>query len=320
MEPNSSPALPAATDAPQTDSYGFPLAGDLSTDDMSDADLEAFVDKTLGVTHKESSDATAAKPVTPVSPETETAVAGSPSPTPAPAVPATTPTEEVKPTPELNAEVPALDTSDLWLEVVTAGGEKARLNLDEGIPDDFLFASDKQLFEVLDAFNEMKQIRHDREATIEKALADKATTEADLQTQQSTMNSWATEIQDLVDAGLIDKTEKQPADGKIYSPQEIGADPGLKLTNDVFAYMKDENSKRQTAGKAPLTSFTAAFTLYKKQSDAASEVALQKQKNEHAKQRGALVGGTAAPAGSDKGYTYKRGSARNIWQVDTSDI
>lgn len=312
MEPNSSPANPApAADASQVDSYGFPVAGDMSTDNMSDAELEAYVDKTLGV--KSTPPAPDDKPPTEVAPVTE-----------APVTPVTPPAPDDKPAPELSpetpAEVPTLDTADLWLEVKDTNGDTIRLTLDDGIPDDFLFANDKQLYEVLDAFQEMKQLRKEREGTIEKAIADKNASEADQKTQKSTLDGWANEIQDLIDAGLIAKSDKAPADGKAYTPAEVAADEGLKLTSNVFDYMKTENAKRQTQGKPALTSFTAAFTLYKKGADATAEVEAQKQKNEIAKQRGGMVGGTSAPAGSDKPYVYKRGSARNIHQVDTSDI
>lgn len=313
MEPNATPVAPAADGAvaPQVDNYGFPVGGDMSTDNMSDAELEAFVDKTLGVKGGSGTESKETEPKDPaaasVQPVTPPAEVLPPPPAPEP--------EPVEP-----VEVPDLDTSDLWLEVKDTNGDTVRLTLDEGVPDDFLFANDKQLYEVLDAFQEMKQLRKERESTIEKALADKATAEADQKTQQSTMDGWSNEIQDLVEAGLIEKSESKPADGKQFTPAEIAADPGLKLTSEVFNYMKTENAKRQAAGKNPLTSFTAAFTLYKKEADASGEAEALKQKNLLAKQRGSIVGGASAPSGSDKPFVYKRGSARNIHQVDTSDI
>lgn len=321
--PTANPAAPAA-ESPENpakvDSYGFPVAGDMSTDDMSDAELEAFVDQSLGIKSKGNTDA----PKPPTEPETPAAgtppapndAAASSTGTPAPQQPET----PAKPAAELGDEPPALDTSDLWLEVTDTEGEKIKLNLEDGIPDDFRFTTDKQLFEVLDAFQEMKQLKADREAVIEKAIADRSAAESDQKTQQSTMTGWANEIDDLIDAGLISKAKAQPADGKAYTAAEIAADPGLKLTSEVFDYMTKENTKRKDAGRAPLTSFAAAFTLYKKENDKSAEATALKQKNDLAKQRGGMVGGTSAPAASDKGYVYKRGSARNIHQVYTGDI
>lgn len=328
MDPNSAAATPPATNdgvPPQTDNYGFPVAGEMSTDDMSDAELEAFVDKTLGAKGASNDGRTGADPTGTNDDGSGSATPPVPPKTPE-AVPPPVPTPEAKPqpapelAPEPPTEIPTLDTSDLWLEVKDTNGDTVRLFLDDGVPDDFLFTNDKQLYEVLDAFQEMKQLRREREADIEKAVTERNASETEQKTQQQTMDGWANEIQDLVDAGLIDKSDKGPADGKNYTQAEIAADPGLKTTAAVFDYMKAENAKRQTSGKPPLTSFTAAFTLYKKDSDSSAEVEALKQKNLIAKQRGAIVGGTSAPTSSDKPYVYKRGSARNIHQVDTSDI
>lgn len=321
MEPNSLPANPApVADAPQVDNYGFPLAGDLSTEGMSDAELDAFVDKTLGVKGTTNDVQPASPSAVPpnAQPETPTPPANSAEATPTSQAPEDKPAPELAP--EEPAAIPELDTSDLWLEVKNTDGDPVRLTLEDGVPDDFLFANDKQLYEVLDAFQEMKQLKRQREGDIEKALADKATVEADQKTQQSTMDGWANEIQDLVDAGLIPKTDAAPTDGKMYTPAEVAANPGLKLTSEVFDYMKTENAKRATASKKPLTSFASAFTLYKNDAAIAATEAETKLKAEQVKQRGGMVGGTSAPASSDKGYVYKRGSARNIYQVDTTDI
>lgn len=332
MEPNAAPAAsPAVADAgtetPTVDSYGFPIAGDLSTDDMSDAELEAFVDQSLGIKPKGATNESNTTPpaATPANPAN---VAPVTTPTPdvpaATTPPAVTPQPEAKPTPELApeapVEIPTLDTSDLWIDILNADGEKVRLSLDEGVPEDIQFTSDKQLYEVMDAFNEMRQLKANREAKITEATTAKEKQETAQQSEQATIVSWGNEIQDLIDAGLIPKSEKQPADGKTYTQAEIDAEPGLKLTNDVFDYMKAQNAKRTADGKGLITSFAAAFTLFKNDADRLAQVEADKQANDLKKKRGAIVGGGSSPSGSDKGYTYKRGSARNVWQVDTSDI
>lgn len=330
MEPNTT-AAPAADGntstpaAPATDDYGFPTTSEMDTEGMSDAELEAFVDKTLGVSPKGGTTNAPTAPVLPTPPapnaDDKTPVPPTPNPNPAPPEPPK-PEAEVPevPKPEAPAEAPELDTSDLWVKVKNADGELVQISLEEGVPDDFQFFSDEQLWFALDSFNEMRQIKAEREAEITKSLEAKAAAESDQKTMQTTTAGWANEIQELIDAGFIEKAAKPPADGKLYTPEEVAADPGLKKTQDVFEYMKAENTERAKNGKPALTSFTAAFVQLKKQADDKEATDRQAQAANLTKQRGAMVGGTSAPVSTDKGYVYKRGSARNIWQVKTDDI
>lgn len=320
--------------APTTDAFGFPVESELSTESMSDDQLSAYVDKVLGV-HKSAAKsaptqtvaapaapAEPAKPTTP--PATQPAQPATPAPQPAQpaAAPATAekPAEPEQPEQQL-VEVPGLDTSDLWVEVNNANGEKVKLTLDAGIPDDFQFTSDKQLFEILDAFNEMKALRADREKAIAEAESKRAEQETSQTEERNTMNNWAGEIQDLIDAGAIEPAKAPPANGKTYSPEEIAADPGLQKVDAVFTFMREENTARLAAGKAPLASFASAFTLYMKNQVASQAKTAAENATQTTKQRGAMVGGGSAPAADvGKGYVYKRGSARNIWQVPTDDL
>lgn len=329
--PSATPAAPAASPAPPTDDYGFPTADDRDGNTMSDTEMEAFVDKTLGIKPK---GATPSEPVIPTpTPPAPDESNTTPTPNPTPTAPvgddqAATPPRETPaappvppPTEATPEETPAaLDTSDLWIEVPNSDGKQVKLTLDGGIPEDFMFKDDKQLFEVLEAFNEMKQLRADREATIEDEQTKRAAAITENERQQSVMDGWTQEIQELVDAAYIPAAKAQPANGTAYTQAEIAADPGLKLTSEVFTFMKDENAKRLAAGKSPLQSFGTAFSLYQKQSTAAADEAKAKADAALAKKRGAIVGGSSAPAGGGKGYVYKRGSAKNIWQVPVDDI
>lgn len=326
MNNDGSGAATAPQDAaaPTTDSYGFPLADDRSTEGMSDEQLGSFVDKVLGI--KSAPKAAAAPLVAPPAPAEPAKPTEPAAPAPAPAAPAA----EAKPTPvappapaepEKPVDVPALDTSDLWIQVTNPEGQLVRLTLDEGIPDDFRFTTDKQLFEIVDAFNEMRAIRAEREAAITEAEGKRTEQQTAQATEKSTMDSWANEIQDLIDAGVLEAAKAQPADGKNYTAEEIAADPALKVVDDVFTFMAAENAKRQAAGQRPLASFASAYNMWNKQNAAATAAADQANAAQLAKQRGSVVGGTSAPAAdAGKGYVYKRGSAKNIWQVPTDDL
>lgn len=307
----------AATDsgapaAPAVDDYGFPLAGEMSTDDMSQEQLDAFVDNTLGI--NKGGLHVAASPSTQTTNPAET-----PSPTPPPVVPepeqppapAAPPKEEAPAEPET---APQLDTSDLWIEVTNAEGVKVKLTLDDGVPDDFTFASDKQLYEILDSMQEMKNLRRDREASIEQWETDHTNRENATKSQQDTLDGWNQEISDLVDAGVLEGPKAKTDDPNYLT------DPAILKIDEVFKYMTAENAKRIADNKPPLRSFGVAYNLYN--NDATVKATAEKAKLDAAaaKQRGGLVGGTSAPTGNTSAPAYRRGSARTIWQVKTDDI
>lgn len=332
MPPNTAPTAPsttpdaaAASDAPAVDNFGFPTAADMDTSTMSDAELDAFVDKTLGISNKGGTNA----PTTPTNPEPApadpqavvSAPAAVPSPEPAPPSPVVTPEPEA-PAPAAAPEPAAqLDTSDLWISVKNADGNDVTLKLDDGIPEDFMFKDDKQLFEVLDSFQEMKQLRADRQAAIDKQLADQEAASASERSTQTILEGWNNEMAQLEEAGFLSKPKDAPADGKMYTAAETAADPALQERDAIWTFMKATNEQRAKENKPPIMSFTTAYTLYNKDKTSSADAAALKQENDLAKKKGGVVGGTSAPAGGGtKGYVYKRGSARNIWQVDTSDI
>lgn len=327
MDENSSSA-PDTNNAPVVDTYGFDTPDALETELSLDAE-QAYVDKVLGIAGKEAKDESAEesdgktgdKPA-------ETGVEENPTtgdkPDTKPVAPPAPKAPEAPAEPE---EAPTLDVSDLWVDVQDREGKTVRITLEEGIPDDFTFKSDKSLYEVMDAIREMRDLKLSRENDIkdweakqsEKAAADKA--------QEDTVAGWNEEIEDLFEAGILDKPKAPPANGASYTPEEIAADPALTTMNGVFDFMKAENAKRLTSGKAPIKSYGLALTMFQKTTNSEAEAAAkleadakQKAEDELTKKRGAVVGGTSSPSKDAKGYVYKRGSAKNIYQVDTSDI
>lgn len=317
-------------------------ANSLDTD-MSDDELLAFVDKTIGPqpTVKNSFGNSEALPT-----PNEIAAGAvatdddkpkdAPKPPDAEEKPADKPVELPKPpqqTEEIEPEVPAtpesVDTSDLWIEVqgieVDAEGKQTertyRITLDDGIPDDIRFRDDKQLAEVLDALNEMRDIRNQRQAEYDENLQKAEQSETQQNNQQQLARQWDQEIVDLQTAGLLDKQLAPPKDPKGYSAEEVAADPALQRIDNIFTFMAEENNRRSGEGKPLLASFASAFNLYQRQESQIEEQKRAQQEDEAVKRKGAMVGGGAGgSAKTGKGYVYKAGSAKSIYSVDTSDL
>lgn len=307
MEPDAQ-AAPAIAPAAAPQNYSSP---DDLNNDMSEEEEAAYVDRVLGITPKE---ATETPKVDPKPTEAE-----APKDLAAPVDPAEPVVPSTTPEPEAPAEVaPVLKTDDLWIEVQSTDKDgnpaTVKLTLDEGIPDDFQFTNDKQLYEVLDSFNEMKRLRGERQAAVDKWESDKQEREAESQNQQEVFNSWDAEIQDLIEDGLIEAPKLKGDDPNFRT------DPSVKKVEQVFEFMRLQNEQRLKDNKAPIRSFTAAFNKWQSQENKVAEEQKAKDEAELVKKRGAIVGGTSAPTGADKGYVYKRGSAKNIWQVPIDDI
>lgn len=316
-----------APDAPVVDDYGFNSPDELGVEMTPDAE-SAYVDKVLGLSPKEANDGDTGESDGKAGDSTGEAGDGKgektddktlPAPVNAPPV-----VKEEKPTPET---APELDTSDLWVDVQDREGKTVRITLEDGIPDDFTFKNDKALYDVMDAMREMKDLKISRENEIDKWQSEQDAKAAAAKVSEDTVTGWNQEIEDLLETGILDKPKTPPTNGQSYTPEEIAADPALQTMNGVFDFMKAENDKRLTSGKPPIKSYGLALTMYqnseKVKADAQSKLdaeAEQKAKDELTKKRGAVVGGTSSPAGSGKGYVYKRGSAKNIWQVNTDDI
>lgn len=317
------------TAAPQVDNFGFPIENGGA--DMSDNDMNALIDRTLGLRGGNSEQATE-KPAntgeastTDVSGDTDKKPATPPDPKqedkktdvqpPAPQQPA------APPAPAQDEPAFELKTDDLWIEVTDANGKKTKLTLDDGIPDDFMFVNDKQLFEVMRSFSEMAHLKDTRQQAIDEAKAQQEQLKQAEMTQQEVIAGWDAEVADLISGGLMEAPKAQPG------TPEWSTDPSVKQMEAVLEYMTNENVERVKDGRSPIRSFALAFNLYQKTQQASADAeaekerqAEEKRKQELIKARGGVVGGSSAPSPDSSKYVYKRGSAKNIWQVPVDDL
>lgn len=239
--------------------------------------------------------------------------------------------EEVKP-----VEIPDVQTDDLWVEidglVLDDEGKPQpktfKITVEDGIPEEMRFKSEKQLAETVESMQEMKALLKQREADHDTQVKDQEAAAATIAAQQATLESWQAEDDQLVEAGLLDAPKAPPANGKQYTAEEVAADPGLQLRDEVYKFMAEENEKRTTEKKPKLAGFTSAFNLYQKGQKASEEASKKAEEEAEAKkqadlikQRGGMVGGgSSSGGGKDQGFVYKAGSAKSIWAVDTSDL
>jgi hypothetical protein len=311
------------------------LANELSTE-MTDAEMEAFVDKTLGIKAKPAvkydKKDDSAKPVDAKKDDAVDAgkpAAGADESAKEEANKSTedenglveaAKQEEIKP-----VEIPAVDSSDLWVEIegyivdedgANPQAQNIRIAVGDTIPENARFKNDAQLYEVLEAQREM---REELEARNAKYKADKAVEDGKITqaaNQKITMDGWDAEIAELIE------------DGDIEAPKIAAGEPGfledpstIKI-DAVFKYMTAENAKRKADGKQPIQSFAVAFNRYNKQQSVLDKEAADKVESKNVKARGALVGGGSGSGGSSNTNqkVYVTNSARNIHQVDTSDL
>lgn len=295
--------------------------------DMTDAELEAFVDKTLGIEPKAEvkDDKKVDDKVETPKPADDEKDPPKPHDKKVEAKPdeklieAEEQPEEAKP-----VEIPAVDLSDLFVEIeafiVDDKGENPqeqtiRLNVGESIPENARFKNDKQLLDLLEAQAEMKSIRDERTSENEAKEQEQEKVTTAEANRQSTIAGWDAEIADLIEDGSIPAPKIKPDEEGFLS------DPSTVLVDNVFKFMKTENDKRRADGKRPIQSFESAFNRYNKQADVKAKADADAKEAELTKTRGSMVGGgSSASAGGTKQKIYKAGSARNIYDVDTSDL
>lgn len=316
MDQDGSPAPDAAANpAPEADQKPtYETTNDLDYE-MTPEQEKAFVDSTLGITEPVKEEPKDGKqepagepepaPTEPETPEVPKEEPKSEPPAPAPVEPAKV--EE----PEPVVEPGAVDTSDLWIEVENSDGKSVKITLDGGLPDDFQFKSDKQLYEVMESMREMKDLREERLAD-QEAKTEQAAAKA---SQDDQLSTWDNEAKTLIDAGLIPEPKlKAPANGKQFTAEEIENDPSLKIQNEVYVFMKTENDKRIAEGKPPIHSFGTMFNIHTQQQKNDAEAKKKEEEAKLTKERGAMIGGTSAASGGEK-PAYVAGSHANIWSV-----
>jgi hypothetical protein len=298
MPPDTAaPASPEPTNnAPAEVANPNDLATELSAEEEA-----AFVANELGVSAPviapdkadEPAPVQTDDPEEPATPEEPAAPAAPEAPAPAPAP------EPEKPT---NAAPEAVQTDDLWVELEDANGETFKIGVNDRIPDALVFKNDAQLAELMEARQEMKstlaQRTTDFEASKQTAQEQEAATQA--------AAAQETEIQTLIDQGLLATPKAGPKDGKNYSPEEVKADPALQSIVDIFALQAAKN----------LPSFILAFSVYQQEQANNTKAEADRVEAENAKRRGAIVGGGSSSSSSGSaGPSYVQGSATNIYDV-----
>jgi hypothetical protein len=299
-----------------------PDPNDLSTD-MTEEELQSFVNNHLG----EPASAPEAPPVAP--PATELPAPEPPAPE-APPAPVTPPPKPTPPAPEPEPLPDSIDTSDLWIETQmpdtvdangnTIPGKTVRLGVDDDLPDDFKFKSDKHLFEVQQAISEMRQEKANREAKLESDHSERASEEATKQATLENNKKLDAEISALIDIGVLDKPKVATTDPKFLE------DPAIQKIDAVLKFMTADNAKRTEEGRPLLNSFGVALTAYSKQSPEAQQTeadraaaAQKKAEDDETKRRGALVGGGSATPTSSGKKVYEAGSAKSIYDIEIPD-
>jgi hypothetical protein len=307
----------APTPAPVTD------PNDLDTD-MSEEELQSFVNQHLGVNQEPTQQPQASEePVAPASePETPTPPAPEPAPTPEPP----TPPAPEEPLPD------TVDTSDLWIETQmpdtvdangnTVPGKTVRLGVDDDLPDDFKFKSDKHLFEVQQAISEMRQEKANRESELQTKHDERAEKETEQKAKADNNAKLDAEIGALIDIGVLEKPKVAATDPNFLQ------DPAVQKIDAVLKFMAADNAKRSEDGRPLLNSFGVALTAFTKsdqgqqqaQDNATkAEEARQKAEAEEVKKRGALVGGGSNGTPTTQKKVYEAGSAKSIWDVPVED-
>lgn len=246
---------------------------------------------------------------------------------PAPAVPVketpvvpVAPVEPVKVEPvKTPTEVTAPQSDDLWIEVEQVitdelGEEKTetiKLTFDPSdpssfIPDDFTAKSTKQLAEIMDAKAEMAKLFEERKTDFDKGQATKAAGDR----ETALIASWDQEIADLIKSGVLEEPKVKEGD------KDYNDDPSVKKTNEVFAYLTEQNAQRVKDGIPPIQSFSLAYTMFENDAKRLADVEAKKKEDEDTKKAGAMVGGgSAASGGSAEPKAYTSGKYNNIWSI-----
>ncbi len=310
--------LPTNDDTPPS----YATENDLDFE-MTPEQEQAFINETLGLNVPKESEEDGSKPTTDTNdekPNDDTPAPKVEEETPAPKTPEVTPPapKEEPPAPDVPLEV---QTDDLWIEVekvvVDDEGkettEKVKLvfdpeNPNSFVPDDFVFKSDKQLSEILEAKFEMANLYKERKAEVDSKIAEKTQAETAQKTQEEQLAAWDDEIADLIESGVLEAPKVKPDDPKFKE------DPTAQKLDAVFKYLAETNTKRLEEGKNPIRSFGTAFSMFEKvEAEKAVEEA-KKKDNEDAKKKASLIGGSSASGGTEVA-AYKPGSYSSIFDV-----
>lgn len=185
------------------------------------------------------------------------------------------------------------DEKQFTLEVEDANGTKFTLqpgdDLEKALAD-FEPKNNGQIFKVLQDLQKLETAKaeYDKEQETQAAESEKQ------QRIESIRGNWDKEIESLQG----DKRLPVEADGKTS-----------ERVKEVFNFMSKENEKRVAAGRPLLESFEDALDKLELKESKDEADKKDKEERELAKRKGAMVGGSSAPASSGA-PTYK-GGARN---------
>lgn len=205
-------------------------------------------------------------------------------------------------------EQATVETSDLFIEIQDADGNAVKISLDEGVPDDIKFANDKQLYDVMDAMREMRDIKNERQSELDAKKAEAQTKLSTTEAQTAQLKAWDAEIETLIDTGLLEAPKAEPGSA------EFAEDPTVKTVSQVFDFMTTENEARAEAGKPLISSFGTAFTMLQNKNAKEAEAQRTKNANDEAKAAGSIVGGSSAAAGGDQ-TAYRPGQYHSIYDI-----
>ena len=204
---------------------------------------------------------------------------------------------------EPKVETPAADDApeapSFALEVEDANGVKFVINPEDNIDEvlkDFEPKDNGQIFKIIE---DRMQLKLDAKAYAEEQAAKSAEAERE-QAIANIQAGWDKEAEKLQNEKRLPVT----ADGKTNERLE-----------EVYKFMAETNQKRVEAGMPPIQTLEDALDKLELAEKKAAEVEAAKKAKEEARARGALVGGSSAPA-SNGGPTYSAGSGvRNASQA-----
>lgn len=303
MNEDSSTATPTPS-APNDEGATPPVNDWASPNDlnneMSEAEEEAFVNKTLGLPSEPEAPTEPEEPVvTPEKPVESEVV------TPKPLEPEE---PEQPETPEAPAEIEPVQTDDLWIEVEGDDGETYKVEVNGDYPEGLKFKSDAQLAEVVEARQEMKNLLKERTKEYEEKVAERETSESAALDLESQQQAWDTEIESLIGVGELEVPKIKPGE------PGFAEDPAVQRIDAVFQFMKATNEKLLEEGKPVLRSFGTAYTMMKSSEKAEADKKAAEEEDKVTKAKGAMVGGGSSSSQSDP-WVYKAGSAGSMSDI-----
>lgn len=178
------------------------------------------------------------------------------------------------------------------LEVEDVNGEKFTLKPGddlETVLKDFEPKNNGQIFAILDKLHELKS----QKAEYDKAQAEQAEEAQRAANVAEIQKGWDSEIKSLQGAKRLEVT----TDGK------------SERVDQVFKYMNEENDKRIKDGRPLIRSFEDALDKLELKETKETAANKAKEEKELTRKKGAMVGGSSAPATS--GAPVYKGGARN---------